>query len=59
MTEKCFFDRRKECLVMKKMIKLDQPSVTTQQVIRQPIPNWCPSCLLWQQLEEMKRNGKE
>jgi len=59
MTEKCFFDRRKECIVMKKMLKLESPTVITQKVIREPIPEWCPSCLLWQLLEEEKKKNEK
>lgn len=55
--EKCFFDKRMNCIVMEKMSKDNSTETLIIQRITKPQKDWCPSCILWQMLQEMKKDG--
>lgn len=58
MLEKCFFDRRKNCIVQKKKVEHKNEKGLVIQQIQSPMKE-CISCLLYQILKELKEKEED
>ena len=58
MVVKCFFDRKRNCLVYEKARRGRNVEIIIEPTMSYPSPDWCPPCLAWQNLQEMKKLKK-
>lgn len=58
MVVKCFFKRSMNCIVYEKRRNITKDAdIILEPDMNQPKPAWCVSCLVWQQLKELKNIG--
>lgn len=55
MVIKCFFKRSMNCIVYEKRRDSGDEKIIIEPDMSLPRPEWCVSCLEWQQLKEMKK----